>query len=283
MALKERPTGASTALRLVVVAAAASVPLAMDSAALLMCLFSLLAGFIDAVVGGGGLIQLPAILILMPGVPFPTLLGTNKFASMFGTSMAVYRYTRHVAVDWSTVLPATIAAFVCAFLGSRAVSLLNPALLRPLVLVLLIGVAIYVFIVKELGLVHAPKHGARKARWLGVLVGAALGFYDGFFGPGTGSFLIFAFVGLFGFDFLSASASAKVVNLATNVASVIYFAGTDQLLYGLGFAMAACSVIGATLGSRLAIAKGSKFVRVFFLLIVAALIVKLAHTMFVQG
>jgi hypothetical protein len=252
----------------------------MDSASLLMCFFSLLAGFIDAVVGGGGLIQLPAILILMPGVPFPTLLGTNKFASMFGTTMAVYRYTRHVAVDWSTVVPATIAAFVCAFLGSRVVSLLNPALLRPLVLVLLIAVAIYVFVVKELGLIHQPKHARLKARWLGILVGAALGFYDGFFGPGTGSFLIFAFVGIFGFDFLSASASAKVVNLATNVASVIYFAATDQLLYGLGFAMALCSVIGATLGSHLAIAKGSKFVRIFFLLIVGALIAKLAHTMF---
>lgn len=249
----------------------------------LMCLFSLIAGFIDAVVGGGGLIQLPAILILLPGVPFPTLLGTNKFASMFGTSMAVYRYTRHVAVDWSTVLPATTAAFAFAFLGSRAVSLLNPAVLRPLILVLLIVVAIYVFLVKELGLIHQPKHTPRKARWLGILVGAALGFYDGFFGPGMGSFLIFAFVGMFGFDFLSASASAKVVNLATNVASVIYFAATDQLLYGLGLAMAVCNVIGATLGARLAIAKGSKFVRVFFLIIVTALIAKLAHTMSTQG
>ena len=249
----------------------------------LMCLFSLLAGFIDAVVGGGGLIQLPAIMILMPGVPFPTLLGTNKLASMFGTSIAVYRYTRHVAVDWSTVVPATFAAFVCAFLGSRAVSILNPAVLRPLILTLLIVVAIYVFIVKDLGLIHAPKHGAHKARWLGTLIGGTLGFYDGFFGPGTGSFLIFAFVGIFGFDFLSASASAKVVNLATNVASVIYFAATDQMLYGLGLAMAACSMIGALIGARLAIAKGSKFVRVFFLFIVAALIAKLAHTMAVQG
>lgn len=252
-------------------------------AVLLMCLFSLLAGFIDAVVGGGGLIQLPAILILMPGIPFPTLLGTNKFASMFGSSMAVYRYTRVVAVDWSTVIPATLAAFAFAFLGSRAVSILDPAVLRPLILILLITVAIYVFLVKDLGLIHAPKHGAHKARWIGILVGAALGFYDGFFGPGTGSFLIFAFVGVFGFDFLSASASAKVVNLATNVASVVYFAATDQLLYGLGFAMALCSVLGATVGSQLAIAKGSKFVRIFFLLIVAALIVKLAQTMWSNG
>lgn len=245
----------------------------------LLCLFSFIAGFIDAVVGGGGLIQLPAILILMPGAPFPTLLGTNKLASMFGTSIAVYRYTRHVAVDWSTVLPATLAAFVFAFLGSRSVNLLNPAVLRPLILVLLIVVAIYVFLVKELGLIHAPKHGAQKARWLGILIGSVLGFYDGFFGPGMGSFLIFAFVGIFGFDFLSASASAKAVNLATNVASVIYFAATDQIFYAIGLAMAACNIVGALLGTRLAIAKGSRFVRVFFLLIVTALIAKLAHTM----
>lgn len=255
----------------------------MDYAAPLMCVFSFLAGFIDAVVGGGGLIQLPAILILMPGVPFPTLMGTNKFASMFGTTMAVYRYTRHVAVDWSTIVPATIAAFVFAFLGSRAVNLLSPAVLRPLVLVLLVAVAIYVFVVKELGLIHQPKHAPHKARWLGLLIGSVLGFYDGFFGPGMGSFLIFAFVGIFGFDFLSASASAKIINLATNVASVIYFAATDQLLYGLGFAMAACNVVGATLGARLAIAKGSRFVRVFFLIIVTALIAKLAQTMWSGG
>lgn len=255
----------------------------MDSAALLMCLFSGIAGFIDAVVGGGGLIQLPAILILMPGMPFPTLIGTNKFASMFGTSMAVYRYTRHVAVDWSTVIPTTVAAFVFAFLGSRVVSMLNPAVLRPLILVLLIAVAIYVFVVKELGLIHAPKHAAHKARWLGILVGAVLGFYDGFFGPGTGSFLIFAFVGIFGFNFLSASASAKVVNLATNLASVIYFAATDQLLYGLGLSMAACNIVGALVGTHLAIAKGSKFVRVFFLVMVVALIAKLAQTIWSGG
>ena len=249
----------------------------------LLCLFSLLAGLIDAVVGGGGLIQLPAAMILMQGVPFPTLLGTNKLASMFGTSIAVYRYTRHVAVDWSTVLPATVAAFAFAFLGSRAVNLLNPAVLRPVILVLLVVVAIYVFVVKELGLVHQPKHAPHKARWLGILIGSALGFYDGFFGPGMGSFLIFAFVGIFGFDFLSASASAKAVNLATNVASVIYFAASDQILYATGLSMAVCNVVGAIIGTRLAIAKGSKFVRIFFLLIVTALITKLAHLMWSGG
>ena len=247
---------------------------------LLLCAFSMAAGFVDAVVGGGGLIQLPAALLLLPGVPFPTLLGTNKFASFFGTSMAVQRYSRHVAIEWRTVAPAAVAAFLFAFLGSRAVTLLDPAILRPLVLVLLVVVAIYVFLVKDLGLVHQPKHAPRKTRWLALAIGSALGFYDGFFGPGMGSFLIFAFVGILGFDFLSASASAKAINWCTNLASIIYFASTGQLLYGVGLAMAASNVIGATLGSHLAIRKGSRFVRVFFLIIVCALIAKLAQTLF---
>lgn len=246
---------------------------------LLLAAFSFLAGFIDAVVGGGGLIQLPAVLILLPGVPLPTLLGTNKFASFFGTSMAVQRYARHVSIDWRTIGPAAISAGVFAFLGARAVTLLNPAVLRPLVLVLLVAVAIYVFLVKELGLIHQPKHAPHKARWLGIIVGAAIGFYDGFFGPGTGSFLIFAFVGIFGFDFLSASASAKVVNWSTNLASLLYFTTHGNVLYGFGAAMAVSNVAGATLGTRVAIAKGSRFVRVFFLVIVCALIAKLAQTM----
>lgn len=148
--------------------------------------------------------------------------------------------------DWPTILPAAFAAFVFSFLGSRTVALLNTAFLRPVVLILLVLVAIYVFFVKDLGLIHQPKHRPKKAQWLGVLIGAGLGFYDGFFGPGTGSFLIFLFVGVFGFDFLAASASAKVINLATNATSVIY--------------------------------KGSRFVRIFFLVVVTALIAKLAQS-----
>ena len=245
----------------------------------LLCGFSMIAGFVDAAVGGGGLIQLPAALILLPGVPVPTVLGTNKFASFFGTSFAVRRYTQHVKLDWSTVLPTALAAFIFAFLGSRAVSLLNPALLRPLVLALLVVVAIYVFLVKDLGLIHQPKHAPSKARLLGILVGSGLGFYDGFFGPGMGSFLIFAFVGIFGFDFLTASASAKAVNWSTNLASLVYFSWSGNILFRIGLAMAACNVIGAIIGSRLAIAKGSRFVRIFFLVVVSGLIVKVAQTL----
>ena len=245
---------------------------------LFLCAFSLLAGFVDSVIGGGGLIQLPAMLILFPGLPIATILGTNKFASCAGTSIAVNRYARHVAFDWPTILPAAITAFIFSFLGSRTVALLNTALLRPVVLVLLVVVAIYVFFVKELGIVHRPKHAPKKAQLLGILVGAALGFYDGFFGPGTGSFLIFLFVGVFGFDFLAASASAKVINLATNLAAVLYFGWTGHIIYTYAIPMALCSILGAAIGTRIAIAKGSRFVRIFFLVIVCALIAKLAQS-----
>jgi len=176
---------------------------------IIVCLFSLLAGFIDSVVGGGGLISLPAMLILFPNLPIATILGTIKFASCAGTTIAVQRYARHVTFDWPTILPAAISAFLFAFLGARTVSLLNPAFIRPIVLVLLVVVAIYVFFVKDLGIIHQPKHPPKTERLLGILIGAGLGFYDGFFGPGTGSFLIFLFVGGFGFDFLAASASAN--------------------------------------------------------------------------
>jgi uncharacterized membrane protein YfcA len=159
------------------------------------------------------------VLILLPGLPVATILGTNKFASCAGTTIAVRRYAQHVTFDWSTILPAAIAAFVFSFLGSRTVALLNTAFLRPVVLILLIVVAIYVFFVKDLGLIHQPKHRSQKAQWLGVLIGATLGFYDGFFGPGTGSFLIFFFVGVFGFDFLAAipSRNGCAATLASNL------------------------------------------------------------------
>ncbi|MDQ6860246.1 MAG: TSUP family transporter [Verrucomicrobiota bacterium] len=246
---------------------------------LILCCFSLVAGFVDAAVGGGGLIQLPAALILLPGVPVPTILGTNKLASICGTSFALQRYARTVKIDWQIVGPSALVAFLFSFGGARAINLLDPKLLRPLILFLLVGVAIYVLLAKNLGLVHKPKHTPDKARLLGMSVGAVLGFYDGFFGAGMGSFLIFAFVGLFGFDFLSASASAKAVNWATNLASLIYFAATGQILFAVGLAMAASNVCGSAIGTHLAIAKGSRFVRIFFLVTVCGLIAKLTQTL----
>lgn len=247
---------------------------------LLLCASALLAGFVDSVVGGGGLVQIPALLILMPGIPIPTILGTNKMSSFAGTSLAVKRYSRRVKIDWHLVGPTALIAAIFAFLGSLTITRLNPAFLRPIVFALLILVALYVFAGKDLGLIHQPKHARGKARWLGILIGAGLGFYDGFFGPGTGSFLIFVFVGLFGFDFLSASASAKAVNWATNLSCVAYFAATNHIIYEAALPMALCNVAGSLAGTQMAILKGSKFVRIFFLVVVLALIARLGQQLF---
>jgi uncharacterized membrane protein YfcA len=236
----------------------------------LLCGAALLAGFVDAIAGGGGLIQLPACLILFPAAPVIAIIGTNKMASFFGTSAAVGRFARSVKLDWHIIGPAAATAFGFSMLGSRSAAALNPSVLRPVVFGLLIVAAIYVYVVKDIGLEHRPAHTRAKGRWLGVLVGAALGFYDGFFGPGTGSFLILIFASYFGFEFL----------VASGLASVIYFVATRHVLYHLALPMAACNIAGAMAGSHLAILKGSRFVRIFFLLIVIALIAKLGRDMF---
>lgn len=246
----------------------------MTTAAL--CGFAFLAGFIDAVVGGGGLVQVPALFVLHPELPPATLFGTNKFASVFGTANASWQYSRRVTLPWAVVGLTMLAAFVSSFLGARAVSLFDPALLRPLILVMMIAVFVYTLWKKDFGSLHAPKLSGRHQFVIGLLVGVVIGFYDGFFGPGTGSFLIFAFVGLFGFSFLVASAAAKLVNFSTNLAALAWFVPHGQVMYRVAIPMAACNIAGSYLGSHLAIRKGSGFVRQLFIVIVAALIARMA-------
>ncbi len=244
---------------------------------LLLCPLALLAGFVDSVVGGGGLIQLPALFLFLPAplaASIPAVLGTNKLSSICGTGTAVVQYARCVPIRWRSILPTGVIAFVFSFLGARTVSLLNAQVLKPLVLALLVIVALYTFVKKDLGALHAPRFALHRERQFGLLIGMAIGFYDGFFGPGTGSFLMFLFIGLFGFDFLSASASARVVNFATNLSAVLYFAATDQIYYRYALPMAACSVLGSLLGTRLAMLKGNRFVRALFLLVVSAMILR---------
>ena len=190
---------------------------------ILLAAAAFFAGMVDAVVGGGGLIQIPVLLSQFAQTSIPTLFGTNKLSSIAGTGSALWRFARAVPIPWSVVLPATAAALVGAWLGAAVVAWLPRDAMRPLVLVLMLAVAIYTFLRKDLG--HIATRALEPAdRWRGIAVGLAIGFYDGFFGPGTGSFLIFAFVRLFGMDFLRASASAKVINSATNVAAIGFFA-----------------------------------------------------------
>ena len=250
----------------------------MTAELLALCGFAFLAGFIDSVVGGGGLVQIPALLILLPhGTPVADVLGTNKFVGIAGTAAAAWNYARHVEIDWRATLPTALAGFVFSFFGALTVSHLNPGIMRPLVLMLLVAVAIYTFVRKDFGSVHAPRLDPARARWIGAGVGAGVGFYDGFFGPGTGSFLIFTFIGVFGFGFLAASASSKVVNTATNLSTVIYFVLTGHVYYWLAAQMAVCNILGSLVGTRLAILRGNRFVRWFFLAVVTAIIGKLGY------
>jgi uncharacterized membrane protein YfcA len=244
---------------------------------LTLCGFAFVAGLVDAVVGGGGLIQLPALLIMLPQTAIASILGTSKFVSIAGTTIAVQQYAKQQKIEWGTTIPAMVTAFIFSFLGARVTSLLNPSLMRPVILGLLIAVAIYTFNKKDFGLFQISKL-SQLQQWLySVAIGSIIGFYDGFFGPGTGSFLIFAFVGIFGYSFLAASASAKVINFATNLAAIIYFAFTNNVIYSLGIPMAICNIFGAFIGAKLAIKNGSQFVRKLFLIIVSLLILKLGY------
>ncbi len=254
---------------------------AFDPAWLPLLLAAFFAGFIDAVAGGGGLIQVPALFAGLPRELPATLFGTNKTASIFGTLYAARRYVRAVALPWRLVLPAAVTAFLFSFVGAAVVAWLPREVVRPLVLVLLVAVAVYTWRKAYFGMSkRSPRIAAEAHRVVALLVGAALGFYDGFFGPGAGSFMIFAFVRLFGMDFLHASASAKVLNAATNAGALLLFAPAGHVLWALAFGMALCNIAGARFGSKLAIRHGSGFVRSVFLLMTTLLIIKIAWDTF---
>ncbi len=243
-------------------------------------LAALFAGLVDSIVGGGGLIQVPALFAAFPAAAPATLFGTNKLASIVGTSTAAIQYGRKIAIPWMVAGPGMIAALVGAWFGAKAVAFLQPEILRPLILVLLVFTAAYTFMKKELGAVSAePEHGLRSAA-TAVLIGLTIGFYDGFFGPGTGSFLIFLFIRLLGMDFLRASVSAKLLNVATNVAAIAFFARNVELMWKLGAVMAVCNLCGAVVGSHLALRHGSGFIRRIFLAVVVVLILRIAYDTF---
>jgi uncharacterized membrane protein YfcA len=234
------------------------------------------AGVIDAMAGGGGLVQLPALFAAYPSTPHTTLLGTGKLAGLAGTSSAVFRYLRHVRLDWRLVLPAAAAAFAMALVGAWIATQVPAERFRAMVPVLLALVLAHTLMHRDFGLQHRPLASGRRVQALAATGAGVIGLYDGFFGPGTGSFLMFLFVRGFGLDFLHASASAKVVNVAANAAAIILFGVTGDILWLLGLAMAACNVTGAQVGSQLAIRHGSGLVRAVFIAVVGMLIAKTA-------
>ena len=243
-------------------------------------LAALFAGFVDSIVGGGGLIQVPALLTAFPTTAPAVLFGTNKLASIVGTATAAVQYSRRVRIPWGVAGPGALAALVGSWFGAKTVVYLDPSVLRPLILFLLVLVAAYTFVRKDLGSVSTePEHGLRSTA-IAVAIGGVIGFYDGIFGPGTGSFLIFLFIRTLGMDFLRASVSAKIVNVATNVAAIAYFARSVEMMWALAAVMAVCSLAGSVIGTSMAMRHGSGFVRKMFLGVVSVLIVRLAYDTF---
>jgi uncharacterized membrane protein YfcA len=244
---------------------------------ILLCLVAFIAGFVDAIIGGGGLIQTPTALVVLPQYPVATVIGTLKVPAIAGTSLASLQYARKVKLEYALLGSMMLIAGVAAYGGSALLTVISNNFMKPFILVVLVLVAIYTFANKSFGL-HMEKAHTKKQEWLYcILISLVLGFYDGFIGPGAGSFLVLAFIGFLGFDFLRASAHAKLVNLSTNLGSICFFALKGKIIYSIALPMAICNAAGGFLGARLAILKGNKFIRIFFLAIVTITIVRFAY------
>lgn len=239
------------------------------------------AGWVDAVVGGGGLILLPAILVVAPQLTAQAALATNKMTAVFGTFTAVVTFSRRIALDWRVMIPAGILAAVAAACGAAAVSLIDRNLFIPIIMVVLVGVAVLITARPTIGTIASPHPPTRRKMGAVVFLAAGgFGFYDGILGPGTGTFFIIAFATLLGTEFVRSAAMAKVLNLGSNIGALAFFAATGHVMWQLGAAMAVCNVIGALLGSRTALSRGSGFVRIVLLVVVICMVVRLGWQQF---
>ena len=241
------------------------------------------AGFVDAVAGGGGLIQLPALLIGISEKPIPMILGTNKVPSFLGTLGATASYLRKIKPDFKLAAVMGLPAFIGSAMGASVATKIPRDAFRPIILFLLIIVAIYTYLRKELGQVASAKFVGRNRFIIGAAVGAVIGFYDGIFGPGTGSFLMLALVAVLGFAFLEASVTAKLVNLATNLGAILVFGFNSQIIWALGLTMAVGNILGGFIGAKVGIRGGSLLIRRAFLVVTTALIIRLIYDTFLRG
>jgi len=241
----------------------------------LLTLAALAAGFVDAVVGGGGLIQLPALVIGLPSATPLQLLATNKLASVCGTTVSSATYYRRIRPDPRTFVPLMVLAFVGAMLGAVIASLLPRSVFEPIILVVLVVVGGYVVAKPALGAATALRFTGRRHLALAMLTGLVIGCYDGALGPGTGSFFVFTLVGLLGYDFLEASAKARLANWATNLGALAVFVPQGAVMWKLGLVMGAANLVGGYLGARTAVARGARFVRIFFIVVVSAFILRI--------
>jgi uncharacterized membrane protein YfcA len=239
-------------------------------------LAALLAGFVDAIVGGGGLITVPALMIALPaGTPLPTLLGTNKVVAVTGATMAAGKFLRSGTLSWREMVGPVLASGLGAVAGVWLTYRVHGDFLRPVMLGLLVVMLAFTLLRPDLGQLHAPRFGLSHQRGLATCIALLLGFYDGFFGPGVGSLLIFLFVAILGFDFLRASALAKSVNWASNITAMGLFVWQGSWIPSVALGMAAANGVGGYLGAHVALSKGSAWVRGVFIGVVGALILRL--------
>ncbi len=253
----------------------------MNTTLLILCFVAFLAGFVDAIVGGGGLIQTPAGIILFPNEPISRVIGSLKIPSFTGTFFAARQYLKKVKIPLPRLLLLTSIAFMAAFTGSYCLTLVSNAFMKPVIFLVLVLIAIYTYTNKNLGLEIQSAHFQFK--WYkGAAICLVIGFYDGFIGPGAGSLLVLAFISVLGFDFLQSNAHAKMVNLATNLGSIVLFVLKGSILWSVALPMAACNALGGFLGSKMAIAKGNKFIRSFFLLVIIATLCRLGYDVFLH-
>lgn len=234
------------------------------------------AGWVDAVVGGGGLLQLPALL-MVPGITPVQALATNKLGSIFGTTTSAITYARRVNPAMGTALPMAAAALLASYGGAVVAASLPERIILPLILLALIGVGVFTAVKPQVGQLEKLRYVGMGHLARAVVIGLIIGFYDGVLGPGTGTFLVIALVTILGYNFLNSSAQAKVVNVATNLGALLYFAPAGHMLLGLGLMLGVANMAGGYLGARMAIAKGSKFIRVVFLVVVFSLVLKLGY------
>lgn len=245
---------------------------------LLICIAGFIGAMIDAIVGGGGLVTIPALLAT--GMPTHLALGTNKFASSLGTISSAHHFFKSGEVNFKILKYLLPFSLIGSALGVYIVLLVNPDFLRVLIIFLVLIIGSYTFFKKELGLKNKFTGVTKKQLITAMIFALVIGFYNGFFGPGTGSFIIFGLIWIFGFDFKRASANAKFMNLTGNFTALILFMISGEVMYAYGIPMAIAMTIGGKIGASLAVKNGAKFIKPVFIIVSFSLVIKMLFDMF---
>lgn len=249
----------------------------MITTTILLCVAGFVASFVDSIAGGGGLISVPAFMLA--GLPPHMVLGTNKFSATAGSFTSSLKFIKSGKANFKLLKYLIPFTLIGSMLGVRAVLYIDQKFLTPLVLILIMFIGIYTLFSKSLGLEDKFKGLTKKNVIFGIILALSLGFYDGFFGPGTGSFLVFGFINIFGFNFVSSSANARVLNFTSNITALVLFALSGQIDYMLGIPVAVFMILGARMGTSVALSKGSKLIKPIFVTMSLAVAVKMLMNM----